>query len=119
MFGGLTGSGGVVPVGGSTSYTFSVDIADLVPVGGPGGVVSGNFNLRMIVNPEPGSLILGVSALGFAGVFGFRRRKSLVKTEELSEIDDRLGEVDKLTCLNREMAALSLLPVFFGSNGLA
>lgn len=77
VFGGLNGSGGAVaPFGGTTSYTFSIDIADIIPVGGPGGVATGNFNLVMRVNPEPGSLLLGLSSIGLLGSVFYRRRKS-------------------------------------------
>ena len=79
VFGGLNGSGGAVaPFGGTTSYAFSIDVADIIPVGGPGGVASGNFNLVMRVNPEPGSLLLGLSSVGLLGGVLYRRRKAAV-----------------------------------------
>jgi|GEM_PF-3095421 len=79
VFGGLNGSGGAVaPFGGTTAYTFSIDVADIIPVGGPGGIASGTFNLVMRVNPEPGSLLLGLSSIGLLGGVFYRRRKIAV-----------------------------------------
>jgi hypothetical protein len=70
--------GGGVAQGGSTAFNFSIDLADIVPVGGPGGTTTGTFLLTMRVNPEPTSLLLGASALCMGGLALRRRSRKQV-----------------------------------------
>lgn len=74
---------GAFNVGDAATLTFTLDLADYTNAGG-NSVVSGNFALSMIANPEPASLALAGFALSASGAGAFirRKKKAVVMVDE-------------------------------------
>ncbi|MCA9034517.1 MAG: hypothetical protein KDA91_05270 [Planctomycetaceae bacterium] len=70
-FGGTNGGGVAIPNGGSHTFNFDVLVAD--------GDAGGSFGLRVIANPEPGTMLLAAMTLIPGGIAVRRRRQAKVQ----------------------------------------